>query len=217
MKEPRFTNKQRAFVAAYTGDAGFDATKAARLAGYRANSKHSFESIGSELLKKAPIKAAVDEFFAKGDLSAEEVLREVIKIALGNSKDRDKLKALDLMMRHHGLLDGSWVQRSGKSEITLRVEYETQKRLDSIYNEVNQEVERFNRDSAESNRRKDQLWGAIREKYSGHPMVVQALDELKNAMAKSIEQTLRPEPESEPEPQVEIIPPARRLQPSSAE
>lgn len=66
------TGKQRAFVNAYLGDAQFNATKAARQAGY-AGKDHTLESVGSENLRKPEIKAAIAAYWTEKAMPAEEV------------------------------------------------------------------------------------------------------------------------------------------------
>jgi hypothetical protein len=118
------TGKQKAFVQAYLDGSNFNATVAAQMAGYKASSQHAFEAIGSENLAKPEIKAAVDEYFRRADMSAEETLRELAILARGNSKD--KIQALALLSKYHGLLDGSHSRRNEKDQpLEIVVKYET--------------------------------------------------------------------------------------------
>lgn len=55
-----FTTKQQLFIDAYCGPARFNATEAARLAGYAGNDL-ILASMGSENLRKPHIRAAIDE------------------------------------------------------------------------------------------------------------------------------------------------------------
>lgn len=55
--EEGFTKMQRAFLRAYLGPARYNATKAAKMAGY---SERTAYSIGSELTKKPHIRRAID-------------------------------------------------------------------------------------------------------------------------------------------------------------
>lgn len=54
------TELQAKFIRAYLGDAYYNASKAARMAGY---SKSSAHAIGSQLLKKPHIQAAIELTF----------------------------------------------------------------------------------------------------------------------------------------------------------
>ncbi|MDP9364399.1 MAG: terminase small subunit [Chloroflexota bacterium] len=58
--EPALTDRQRRFVAAFLGEARFNATEAARLAGYKDSSRASLATTGWENLRKPEIKAAID-------------------------------------------------------------------------------------------------------------------------------------------------------------
>lgn len=53
------TIKQRLFVAAITGPARGNATKAAEMAGYRSDNRHALESTASENLRKPEVQEAV--------------------------------------------------------------------------------------------------------------------------------------------------------------
>jgi hypothetical protein len=57
----KLTAKQTAFLAAYLGEARFNATQAARLAGYR-GSDQTLGAIGHENLKKPEIQGALQEW-----------------------------------------------------------------------------------------------------------------------------------------------------------
>ena len=57
----RLTEKERAFVAAYVGEAKGNATQAARLAGYT-GSENAVAVMGSTLLRKAKIAQALEVF-----------------------------------------------------------------------------------------------------------------------------------------------------------
>ena len=61
----------RELEAHYLNGAGFNATRAAQLAGYKATSKHSFEAIGSENLA---------ELAQRTGLSREELVQRLAKV-----------------------------------------------------------------------------------------------------------------------------------------
>lgn len=120
--EPSKLNpKQEKFVLAYVGEARFNATKAAKMAGY---SERSAYSTGHELLKNPEIAARVKDVLDVHRLSAEAVLSELADIATAewrefvvvrlNPKTGEKLevkmdlnakvRSLELLARAHGLL-----------------------------------------------------------------------------------------------------------------
>lgn len=67
------TGKQRAFVNAYLGEARFNATEAAAMAGY-GGSRNTLQSIGAENLAKPIIREEIERQFALQEVSAQEVL-----------------------------------------------------------------------------------------------------------------------------------------------
>jgi phage terminase small subunit len=207
----KLTGKQKAFVNFYCGEANFVSNDAARKAGYKASTQHSFESIGSELLAKPHVKAAVDEYFRQANVSADEVLRELGQLARGSSKD--KIRALSLLAAHHGLLDGSYWSRGGRENIEIIVKYETEKRLDDITRDIQKDVDAYNRKADEDNKRRDEQWEALIRKYDHSPITVTALRELRDVMfGKKQVDDIQPQPV-----EVEFIPPTRRLQPAAIE
>lgn len=117
-EQPKLTPKQERFVAAYLGDAKFNGTKAAIMAGY---SERSAYSIASDLLKKPEIQARVREMLTICAMPAEAVLAELTEVAAAEWRDfvqvlswdkegkpldvrmdmTAKLKALELLGKHH--------------------------------------------------------------------------------------------------------------------
>ncbi len=102
------TPKQQRFVEEYLVD--LNATQAAIRAGY---AKRTANREGTRLLSNAVIKAAIDEALqkraAKVELKAEDLLRELKSIAMapldGVINVHTKLRALELGMKHLGMLD----------------------------------------------------------------------------------------------------------------
>lgn len=80
----KLTPKQRRFLDAYLTEARWNATRAAKIAGY---SEHTAYSIGWELLRKPEIKAAVNERLAESAMSADEVLGLLADQARGSLED----------------------------------------------------------------------------------------------------------------------------------
>lgn len=118
----RLTGKQASFVDKYLGEARFNASLAAKLAGYKATSKHSFEAIGSENLAKSRIRKTIDEYFRMSRMTADEVLNELSELARGSSKD--KIRALALLSSHFGILDGAGAGRLVGGPVQFNVVYD---------------------------------------------------------------------------------------------
>ena len=102
------TPRQARFVKEYLVD--MNGTQAAIWAGYSA---HTANKQSTRLLTNADIKAAVDAGAAKQhaqlDLTAQKVLTELLgvgyaEVATSNIKVGDKLRALELLAKHLGLL-----------------------------------------------------------------------------------------------------------------
>lgn len=122
MKDGRLTAKQERFVLEYL--VSLNATQAAILAGY---SKKTAKDIGSENLAKPLIRARIDEQLKKIESAkiadAKEVLQLLTAAARGEMEEqvvsytpqgeldlvtkkiggRDKVKAVELLGKHHGL------------------------------------------------------------------------------------------------------------------
>jgi len=119
-EQSTFTTKQERFIDAYCGAARFNATAAARLAGY---SEKSASRIGFDLKKTPTIRARIDEILQDNTLSAPEVLHELTDVAMRGldefidvtKYDKEgnpvaakmdasaKIKSLELLGKHHQL------------------------------------------------------------------------------------------------------------------
>ena len=108
MKGTSLTPRQARFVKEYLVD--LNGTQAAIRAGYSA---HTANKQSTRLLTNADIKAAVEAGAAKQhaqlDLTAQKVLTELLgvgyaEVATSNIKVGDKLRALELLAKHLGLL-----------------------------------------------------------------------------------------------------------------
>lgn len=117
----RLTNKQQAFCDAYVGEARFNATKAALMAGY---SKRSAHTSGWELLQKPEIAARVKQSLEARAMSSDAVLSELADIASADWREflifktnpktgetlevkmdlSAKVRSLELLAKAHGLL-----------------------------------------------------------------------------------------------------------------
>lgn len=74
------SGKQRAFIDAYLGEAKFNATEAARLAGYKGNDV-TLASVGYENIRKPQIKSAIAAYWERNAMSAEEALSRIADVA----------------------------------------------------------------------------------------------------------------------------------------
>lgn len=106
-KRRKLSGKQRAFIEAYLGDANFNATQAARLAGYKGNDV-TLASVGWENLRKPQIKQRISECFAESAMSADEVLARLAEQARGEHR---QYMALD------GTLDIERLVEDGKAHL----------------------------------------------------------------------------------------------------
>ena len=116
----RLKPQHEAFVSAYIGEARFNATKAALMAGY---SERTAYSQGSRLLKSAEIAARVRDELSTRAMSSEAVLSELADVASADWREfvqiktdprtgdvidvrmdlGNKVKALELLGKHHQL------------------------------------------------------------------------------------------------------------------
>ena len=114
----KLTAKQQAWIDYYKQ--GHTATEAARLAGYKATSGHSFESIGHENLRKLEKFIADRDTVLEGPRIADmaEINAFWTEIIRDEAKDlKDRLKASELRARAAGgfvdkqeitLVDSAW-------------------------------------------------------------------------------------------------------------
>lgn len=199
------TGKQQAFLNYYLGEANFNASLAARMAGYQANGQHSFESIGSENLVRPEIAAAITEHFKQSHVTAEEVLRELAILARGNSKD--KIRALALLSQHHGLLDAERWSQTERGPVEIKVIYGQQ--LDQ---QVEEALERYRAevvaDVEALNHKGQDLYEDAKQRF-GDSAEVRAFCEYYEGRLKG---GLEIESAAEAESKVEIIPTSRRLE-----
>jgi phage terminase small subunit len=118
MADGKLNPKQEAFVLAYIGEARFNATKAATIAGYSNASKY-----GSDLRKNPEISARIAAELTARSLTAEEVLHELTDVATAEWRDfvqvrtnpktsevldvrmdlSAKIKSLELLGKNHKL------------------------------------------------------------------------------------------------------------------
>ncbi len=84
--EIKLNGKQKAFIAAYLGEAHFNATKAAEMAGYSGDS-NALSQRGFELVRNSKIQALIDDGLANMSMSANEVIARLNQIARGKITD----------------------------------------------------------------------------------------------------------------------------------
>jgi phage terminase small subunit len=97
--------KQRLFVESYLSN-GFNATEAARMAGYQGND-NTLSSVGYENLRKPEIAAAVSGRVNEAAMSANEVLARLSSIARGSVSDfLDENEKFDLKRARTAKRDG---------------------------------------------------------------------------------------------------------------
>lgn len=116
-EERPLTVKQRRFIEAYCGEARFNKSAAARIAGY---SPRSARDIGSELFRDPRIKARIDARLEQESLRDLEVIHELTNVAMRGLDEmvevrrfgeelsakmdaHAKMKALELLGKHYKL------------------------------------------------------------------------------------------------------------------
>lgn len=122
MTEHDLTLKQTLFTQYYLGSAKSNGTEAARLAGYGGD-EATLASIASENLAKPHIAARIRARVEERGITDDALLQELAGVAFspwqdfieidtgGNGKQRvrmdlkDKVRALELLMKHKGMLD----------------------------------------------------------------------------------------------------------------
>lgn len=144
-------------------------------------------------------------------MTAQEVLQELTALARGNSKE--KVRALALLSSHFGILDG----QGSQEQIEERAKQIADQKIEAWYNEVNRDVEEYNRKAEANNRDKDKQFNLIVKRYQHNEEAVAALQLMFRVMKDHERVEEEPEPPPQPAPEVEIIPPQRRLNPSPAE
>lgn len=85
--EDKLTHKQRLFVAYYVGEAAGNASKAARLAGYRDDNADSLKATAWETLTKPYVQRAIARKMAERFGSLDDVRFGVAEIANANAAD----------------------------------------------------------------------------------------------------------------------------------
>lgn len=106
-KRKKLTIKQQQFIEAYLGDANFNATEAARLAGYKGND-NTVATVGWENLQKPAIAERIKHRLAESAMSADEVLQRLAEQARGTHRE---------YMKPDGQLDIERLVEEGKAHL----------------------------------------------------------------------------------------------------
>jgi hypothetical protein len=119
----KLTEKQRRFVDAYLGEAAGNATKAARLAGYKGND-NTLASVGTENLRKPAIAEAIEHAQRQDPLTATRVERQRFwtRVMMSDAAEmKDRLRASELLGKSgRDFIDR--VEHSGKEGGAIEVE-----------------------------------------------------------------------------------------------
>lgn len=110
-KVPELTAKQKVFVSAYLGESRFNATEAARIAGYGGDYA-TLRAIGSENLTKPNIASVIDERLKSFHMGASEVLARLSKHAHGSIAD---------VLNENGDFDLAEAKRRGTDDLLKKL------------------------------------------------------------------------------------------------
>lgn len=118
--QPRMTPKKRAFLEAYCGEgeAKGNATEAARLAGFTSPSKQG-RKIKKQLF--AEILNRQQELKAANKLSPDELM-EILAVIARDPTDRNRIKALELIAKIEGMLDGKLLITIDRRDIAAKLD-----------------------------------------------------------------------------------------------
>lgn len=105
-EEDKLTPKEKLFIEKYLGEAHFNGTLAAELAGYKGN-KNTLGVVAYEKLRKPKIKAELDAVLSAMTMPANVVLTRLTEIAEGKVTDfLNKDRAFDLEAAKRNKKDG---------------------------------------------------------------------------------------------------------------
>jgi phage terminase small subunit len=125
----KLTTKQQLFCDYYVGEARFNGTKAARLAGY---SEKTAKAIASENLTKPDVRAYIDDRLQELTLGANEVLARLTDIANGSIED---------VLDEDGRFDFEAAKINGKLPLVKKLKRKTTaKKVDSRSDEGESET-----------------------------------------------------------------------------
>ena len=123
------TVKQAKFVKHYAGTNG-NGTKAAQLAGYKSSSDANLAVTASENLRKPKVARALKRTLRQA-LNSNDVLLELSDVALKRPKIKgsDKMKALELIGRAHGMFVDKVEHSSPQDEVKAQIIQEVAQRF----------------------------------------------------------------------------------------
>lgn len=122
----QYTDMQIAFIEFYLGEAQFNATDAAELAGYKGD-RNQLGVVGHENLNKPKIQKYIRRRLDSIAMSADETLYRLSRIARGDAGSdrevttRDILSALKMLGKLHAMFTEK-VEHTG--DVNLRVVYD---------------------------------------------------------------------------------------------
>jgi hypothetical protein len=120
--ERPLTGKQEAFVVAYLGASNYNATQAARMAGY-AGTDDTLASVGKQNLRKLPIRRAITAkqtmVQERSKVTPEFVLGRLVDLAFTTERDSDQMRALELIGKHLGMFQDKSVHHVGQFRIEV--------------------------------------------------------------------------------------------------
>lgn len=128
------TGKQLAFVNAYLGNAKFNATEAARIAGYKGNDV-TIRNVAKENLTKPYIKKAIADYWNTNAMPAEEVLSRLAEMARSDYGDFVELSNGRLLVKDTAQLKGKThlIKKIKETKDGIEVElHDPKAALDSI-------------------------------------------------------------------------------------
>jgi phage terminase small subunit len=120
----RLTEKQRAFVEAYMGEAEGNATEAARMAGYSGND-NTLSTVGAENLRKPKIRAEIRDRVDSDPLVASRQERQAFWTAVMRGEEGDA----DLSDR----MQASKLLGKSQADFVERREYEGTMSIEVVY------------------------------------------------------------------------------------
>jgi phage terminase small subunit len=143
MQRDSLTEKQRRFVEAYMGEAAGNASKAAKIAGYRGNSV-TLGQVGAENLQKPQIKSAIAARVRKDPRVAKRKdlqawWTEIMHDRMAELKDR--LRASELLAKSQGqFISRSQLELKGQVGVTKKAEELTDDELAAAIARAEQSV-----------------------------------------------------------------------------
>lgn len=118
----KLTGKQRAFIHAYLGDAHFNATEAARIAGYKGNG-NTLGVTAFHLLRNPKIAEQIDGSLAALTMPGNVVLKQLTDIATSSIED---------VLDDDGRFDFEAAKKAGKLPLVKKLKRKTGKDWEEV-------------------------------------------------------------------------------------